>query len=100
MVANRATGLVRNAARVGEGHDHDGGAPHIQGRTADRSSLIMISETEAAAVLAAYRRNGEWATVAELRRLFAGIQDNTMALQAGRMILARSSEGVKKRRRE
>lgn len=62
--------------------------------------MIMISETEAAAVLAAYRRNGEWAAVAELRRLFAGLQDNTTALQAVQMILARSSEGVKGRRRE
>ena len=37
VVANRATGFVQEAAGVGEGHDHDPGAPHIQGRTADRS---------------------------------------------------------------
>ncbi|SMF55254.1 hypothetical protein SAMN02982917_3058 [Azospirillum oryzae] len=53
--------------------------------------MFMISETETAAVLAAYQRGGEWAAVAELRRLFAGLQDNTTALKAVRMILSRSS---------
>lgn len=53
--------------------------------------MFMISETETAAVLAAYQRGGEWAAVAELRQLFAGLQDNATALKAVRMILSRSS---------
>lgn len=53
--------------------------------------MFIISEAETAAVLAAYRRAGEWAAVVELRRLFTGIQDNASALRAVRAIVSRAA---------
>lgn len=55
-----------------------------------QTPMFMISESETAAILSAYQIGGEWAAVAELRRLFTGIQDNDTALQAVRAIVCRS----------
>lgn len=52
--------------------------------------MFMISDGETATIVAAYQTGGEWAAVAELRRLFTGIQDNDAALQAVRAIVSRS----------
>jgi hypothetical protein len=52
--------------------------------------MFMISDSETAAIVAAYQTGGEWAAVAELRRLFTGIQNNDTALHAVRTIVSRS----------
>lgn len=38
--------------------------------------MFLISETEGAAIRTAFKRGGENAAAAELRRLFAGLPDN------------------------
>lgn len=52
--------------------------------------MFMISDSETAAIVAAYQTGGEWGAVAELRRLFTGIQDNDAALQAVQAIVSRA----------
>lgn len=55
------------------------------------SSMFMLSEDDAAAILAAYKTSGEWAAVIELRRRFCGIPDNGEALRLVRVIAVKMS---------
>jgi hypothetical protein len=48
--------------------------------------MFSVSETEAAAVRAAFDRGGELAAAVELRRLFPGITDNALARECARTI--------------
>ena len=49
-------------------------------------SMFCVSETEAAAIRAAYEQGGELSAAIELRRLFPGITDNAKARECGRSI--------------
>jgi hypothetical protein len=48
--------------------------------------MFSVSETEAAAIRAAYRQSGELAAAVELRRRFPGITDNAKASEFVRII--------------
>jgi hypothetical protein len=50
------------------------------------ASMFTVSETEAAAIRAAYRDSGELAAAVELRRRFPGIFDNAQARECVRII--------------
>jgi hypothetical protein len=41
--------------------------------------MFMVTEAEAAAIRDIYERDGELSAAIELRRLFRGVTDNTMA---------------------
>jgi hypothetical protein len=43
------------------------------------NAMFVVSETEAAAIRAAYDQGGEFSAAIELRRLFPGIADNDRA---------------------
>ena len=47
--------------------------------------MFVVSETEAAAIRAAWQRS-EWAGIVEIRRLFPGIADNAAAANCARII--------------
>ena len=49
-------------------------------------AMFCVSGTEAAAIRAAYEREGELSAAIEVRRLFPGITDNTHARTCARMI--------------
>jgi len=49
-------------------------------------AMFCVSETEAAAIRAAYEREGELSAAIEVRRLFPGITDNAHARTCARMI--------------
>ena len=48
--------------------------------------MVVVSETEAAAIRAAVDRGGELSAAVELRRLFPGVTDMTEARQCARAI--------------
>ena len=48
--------------------------------------MFCVSETEAAAIRAAYEQGGELSAAVELRRLFPGITDNAKARECARTI--------------
>ena len=48
--------------------------------------MFMVSEDDAAAIRAAFERDGEFAAAVELRRRFPGIADNAQARQCARTI--------------
>ena len=48
--------------------------------------MFVVSEQDAAAIRAAFDRDGEFAAVIELRRLFPGITDNEQARRCARTI--------------
>ena len=48
--------------------------------------MFVVSETEAAAIRAAFEQSGELAAAVELRRLFPGITDNVQARECARTI--------------
>jgi hypothetical protein len=48
--------------------------------------MFVVSEEEAAAIRAAFDRDGEFAAATELRRLFPGISDNEQARQCATAI--------------
>jgi hypothetical protein len=48
--------------------------------------MFCVSETEAAAIRAAYEQGGELSAAIELRRLFPGITDNAKARECARTI--------------
>jgi hypothetical protein len=50
------------------------------------SGMFSVSETEAAAIRAAYRQSGELAAALELRPRFPGIADNAQARKSARII--------------
>jgi len=52
------------------------------------SGMFSVSETEAAAIRAAYLQGGELAAAVELRRRFPGIADNAQARKFARIIAA------------
>ncbi len=49
-------------------------------------AMFCVSEAEAAAIRAAYEREGELSATIEVRRLFPGITDNAHARTCARMI--------------
>jgi hypothetical protein len=48
--------------------------------------MFVVSETDAAAIRAAYEHEGELSAAVELRRLFPGISDNAKARECARTI--------------
>jgi hypothetical protein len=48
--------------------------------------MFCVSETEAAAIRAAYEQGGELLAAIEVRRLFPGITDNAKARECARII--------------
>jgi hypothetical protein len=48
--------------------------------------MFCVSESEAAAIRAAYEQGGELSAAIELRRLFPGITDNAKARECARAI--------------
>jgi hypothetical protein len=48
--------------------------------------MFVVTETEAAAIRAAYEQRGEFAAAVELRRLFPGVTDTTQARECARAI--------------
>jgi hypothetical protein len=48
--------------------------------------MFCVTETEAAAIRAAYEQGGEFSAAIELRRLFPGITDNAKARECARAI--------------
>jgi hypothetical protein len=50
--------------------------------------MFTVSDAEAAAIRQAYEQSGELAAAVELRRLFPGITDNTVARDCVRMIVS------------
>ncbi len=48
--------------------------------------MFAITETEAAAIRAAFQQSGEMSAVVELRRLFPGVTDNVQARECVRTI--------------
>jgi hypothetical protein len=48
--------------------------------------MVVVTETDAAAIRAAFERGGEFSAAVELRRLFPGIGDNAEARQCARTI--------------
>jgi hypothetical protein len=48
--------------------------------------MFTVSEADAAAIRAAYERDGELSAAVELRRLFPGITDNENARRCARSI--------------
>jgi len=50
------------------------------------SSMFSVSDTEAAAIRAAYERGGELAAAVELRRYFRGIDSTAKAREYARII--------------
>jgi hypothetical protein len=50
--------------------------------------MFCVSETEAAAIRAAYEQGGELSAAIELRRLFRGITDNRKARECVRIIVS------------
>ena len=48
--------------------------------------MFCVTETEAAAIRAAYEQGGELSAAIELRRLFPGITDNAKARECARAI--------------
>jgi hypothetical protein len=54
-------------------------SPHAHG-------MLIVSETDAAAIRAAYAQGGEFSAAVELRRLFPGIPDNDQARDCARTI--------------
>src|SRR3954464_4861576 len=57
-----------------------------QGRMTIFPGMFCVSETEAAAIRAAYEQGGELSAAIELRRLFPGITDNAKARECARII--------------
>jgi hypothetical protein len=49
-------------------------------------AMFLVSEADAAAIRAAYEREGELSAAVEVRRLFPGITDNAEALSCTRTI--------------
>jgi hypothetical protein len=49
-------------------------------------AMFVVSETEAAAIRAAFEQSGELAAAVELRRLFPGVTDNMQARECARAI--------------
>ena len=49
--------------------------------------MFCVTETEAAAIRAAYEQGGELSAAIELRRLFPGITDNAKAWACARTII-------------
>src|SRR3954471_12859555 len=49
--------------------------------------MFVVTETEAAAIRAAYEQGGEFSAAIELRRLFPGITDNAKARECARTIV-------------
>ena len=49
--------------------------------------MFCVTETEAAAIRAAYEQGGELSAAIELRRLFRGITDNAKARECVRIIV-------------
>ena len=47
--------------------------------------MFTVTETEAAAIRAAFEQGGEFAAAVELRRLFPGITDNAEAQECARL---------------
>jgi hypothetical protein len=50
--------------------------------------MFTVTEAEAAAIRAAFERDGELAAAVELRRLFPGVTDNAEARECVRAIAA------------
>ena len=48
--------------------------------------MFVVSESDAAAIRAAYERDGELSAAIEFRRLFPGITDNAKARECARRI--------------
>jgi hypothetical protein len=48
--------------------------------------MFVVSETEAAAIRTAFDQGDELSAALEVRRLFPGITDNTMACECARII--------------
>ena len=49
--------------------------------------MFCVSETEAAAIRAAYEQGGEFSAAIELRRLFPGITDSAKARECAQTIV-------------
>ena len=49
-------------------------------------AMFVVSETEAAAIRAAFDRGGELSAAVELRRLFPGVADMAQARECARII--------------
>jgi hypothetical protein len=48
--------------------------------------MFVVTEAEAAAIRAVFKRDGEFAAAVELRRRFPGIGDNSQARECARTI--------------
>ena len=48
--------------------------------------MFVVTETDAAAIRAAYEQRGELSAAVELRRRFPGVTDNTQAKECARTI--------------
>ena len=57
--------------------------------------MFSVSDTEAAAIRAAYERGGELAAAVELRRYFRGIDSNALARECARTIAGWKSRPLK-----
>jgi hypothetical protein len=61
--------------------------------------VFAVTETEAAAISAAFERGGELSAAIELRRLFPGLKDNATARQCARTIASWKPLSVPRRPR-
>ncbi len=59
--------------------------------------MFVVTESDAAAIRAAYEQAGELSAAVEVRRLFPGITDNAQARQCARTIAGWQPLPVKKR---
>jgi hypothetical protein len=57
-------------------------------------SMLSVTETEAAAIHEAFRKQGEFSAVVELRRLFPGITDTMQAQECVRTIADWKDQGA------
>ena len=49
--------------------------------------MFVVTETETAAIRAAFEQGGEFSAAVELRRIFPGITDNAKARECARIII-------------
>ena len=57
-------------------------------RPSHAAGMFTITEAEAAAIRTAFEQGGEFLAAVELRRLFPGVADNTVARECARIIAA------------
>jgi hypothetical protein len=51
--------------------------------------MLVVTEADATAIRAVFRKSGEFAAAIELRRLFHGVTDNAQARECARTIAGR-----------